>query len=224
MSWGGVPLDARMAEQMDEVVRLCGSQAPVRATQGCYSGGGVQASAGTHDGCGAIDIAGEGLTDHQRALIRDAGRMVGLAMWIRTPYQSDWPWHLHGISVQPGGKADSGCLSSGAHGQVVDYFEGRNGLASGAPDDGPRQWVGVTWETYAGQGDWFDMATEAELAQIVNDCMINVLRGGEAQQIIRDQVDQQLRHQFNNPPDGPHGECFDRVVQAAHEAFEQRNP
>jgi hypothetical protein len=79
-------------------------------------------------------------------------------MWIRDPSQSDWPWHLHGIAVQPGGKGDRGCLSSGAHGQVVDYFEGRNGLASGAPDDGPRDWVGVTWETYE-QGIEDDMPT-----------------------------------------------------------------
>jgi hypothetical protein len=91
------------------------------------------------------------MTQTDREDIRDAGRQVGIAMWIRDPSQSDWPWHLHGISVQPGGKWDQGCLSAGAHGQVVDYYEGRNGLASGAPDDGPRDWVGVTWETYAGR-------------------------------------------------------------------------
>jgi hypothetical protein len=122
----------------------------VRPTQGSASGGSVSASAGTHDGGGAIDIAGQdaGMTQAHRDVIESAGRQVGMAMWIRTPDQSDWPWHIHGIAVQPGGEWDQGCLSGGAHGQVVDYYEGRNGLASGAADDGPRDWVGVTWETY----------------------------------------------------------------------------
>ena len=148
--WRGVTLDERTAAMMDEVAALSGD-VYVRPTQGSYAGGGVQASAGTHDGCGAIDIAGqdEGMTQADREVIANAGRQVGFAMWIRNPDQSDWPWHIHGIAVQPGGQWDAGGLSSGGHGQVIDYYEGRNGLASGAPDDGPRDWVGVTWETYA---------------------------------------------------------------------------
>lgn len=147
--WRGVLLDQRTADMMEEVARLSGD-VYVRPTQGSYAGGGVAASAGTHDGCGAIDIAGQdsGMTQADREIICTSGRQVGFAMWIRTPDQSDWPYHIHGIAVQPGGKGDRGCLSSGAHGQVIDYYEGRNGLASGAKDDGPRQWVGVTWEQY----------------------------------------------------------------------------
>lgn len=146
--WRGVTLDDRTAAMMEEVARLSGD-VYVRPTQGSYSGG-VSASAGTHDGGGAIDIAGQdaGMTQAHRETICNAGRQVGFAMWIRSPDQSDWPWHIHGEAVQADGKHDQGCLSSGAHGQVIDYFEGRNGLASGAPDDGPRHWVGVTWETY----------------------------------------------------------------------------
>lgn len=151
--WHGVTLDARSAAMMDEVVRLCPGL-NVRPTQGCYSGGSVSASGGTHDGCGAIDLAGQdaGMDNAERNAIRDAMRRVGWAAWVRTPAQSDWPYHIHGIAVQPGGKYDQGCLSSGAYGQQIDYFEGRNGLASGAADDGPRTWVGVTWETYEGGG------------------------------------------------------------------------
>ena len=149
--WRGAYLDNRSADMMQGLVNLLDSAtaAKVRPTQGSYSGG-VAASGGTHDGGGAIDLAGQdsGMTQTDREAIRDAGRQVGWAMWIRDPSQSDWPWHIHGIAVQPGGKGDRGCLSSGAHGQVEDYYEGRNGLASGAADDGPRQWVGVTWETY----------------------------------------------------------------------------
>jgi hypothetical protein len=148
--WRGVQLDDRMAAQMNEVVALCGPDVIIRPTQGSYAGGDVAASAGTHDGAGAVDLAGQdaGMTQSMRETIRDAGRRVGLAMWIRDPSQSDWPWHLHGISVQPDGYWDQGGLSSGGHGQVMDYYDGRNGLASGAPDDGPRDWVGTTWETY----------------------------------------------------------------------------
>jgi len=148
--WRGVYLDDRMAAQMDQVVALVGPDVNVRPTQGSYAGGDVAASAGTHDGAGAIDLAGQdaGMTQDHRELIQAAGRQVGLAMWIRDPSQSDWPWHLHGISVQAGGYWDQGGLSSGGHGQVMDYYDGRNGLASGAPDDGPRDWVGTTWETY----------------------------------------------------------------------------
>lgn len=147
-TWRGVTLDVRTAAMMDEVAALAGS-VYVRPTQGSASGG-VAASAGTHDGGGAIDIAGQdaGMTQADRDVIESAGRQVGFAMWIRTPDQSDWPWHLHGIAVQPGGRGDQGVLSAGAHGQVKDYYDGRNGLASGAADDGPRHWVGVTWETY----------------------------------------------------------------------------
>ena len=50
--------------------------------------------------------------------------------------------------MQPGGKNDRGCLAASAHRQVIDYYENRNGLASGARDDGPRQFVGTTWESY----------------------------------------------------------------------------
>lgn len=145
-TWHGVTLDARSAAMMDEVARLCDGII-IDPTQGSYSGG-VSASAGTHDGGGAIDIAAENLPQSHRDKIVYEMRRVGWAAWHRTPDQSDWPHHIHGIAVQPGGKTDRGCLSSGAHEQVHDYHEGRNGLASGAPDDGPRDFVGLTWETY----------------------------------------------------------------------------
>jgi hypothetical protein len=152
---------------LDELVALVGPDVPVRPTQGSNSGG-VSASGGTHDGCGAIDLAGQdtGMTQADRETIRDAGRRVGFAMWIRTPAQSAWPWHLHGIAVQPGGRYDQGCLSPAAHDQVEDYYAGRNGLASGAPDDGPRDWVGVTWETYQLENQPEDDMTPEQAAQL----------------------------------------------------------
>jgi len=127
---------------MDEVARLVPFY--VDPSQGSWSG--AAASAGTHSGCGAIDLTNLSAAQFDELVV--AMRRVGFAAWHRTPEQSDWVRHCHGIAVQPGGKWDPGCLHYSAHDQVVDYHEGRNGLASNAPDDGPRQFVGVTWEAY----------------------------------------------------------------------------
>jgi hypothetical protein len=144
----GVPLDERTADMLDEVRRLC-PLVPLSLSQGCYNAGGVAASAGTHDGAGAFDARAVELTPAQRDELVTAMRRVGFAAWLRTPAQSDWPYHIHGIAVGPGGKDDRWELSRGAHDQVIDYFENRNGLASNLPDDGPtREYVGVTWESY----------------------------------------------------------------------------
>ena len=141
MNWRGVTLDSRSAAMMDEVVRLCPG-VPITPTQGCWSG--ADASAGTHSGAGAIDIAAEALHQSQRDQIVLAMRRVGWAAWHRTPAQSSWPHHIHGVSMgEPG-------LSPQAYDQTRDYLAGRNGLASNAPDDGPRDFdhVGITWEEY----------------------------------------------------------------------------
>jgi len=156
--WRGVSLDDRTAAMMDEVVRLC-PNFHIDPSQGSWSG--AAASAGTHSGCGAIDITN--LNAGQCDELVAAMRRVGFAAWHRTPEQSDWVRHVHGIAVQPGGKHDRGCLHSSAHDQVVDYYEGRNGLASGARDDGPRDHVGTTWESYEED----DMPTPAEVAAAV---------------------------------------------------------
>jgi hypothetical protein len=140
-NWRGVTLDTRSAAMMDEVARLCPG-VPITPTQGSWSG--ADASAGTHSGAGAIDIAAANLPQAQRDQIVLAMRRVGWAAWHRTPDQSDWPHHIHGVSMgEPG-------LSPQAYDQTRDYIEGRNGLASNAPDDGPRDfhYVGITWEEY----------------------------------------------------------------------------
>lgn len=146
--WRGVQLDQRSADMMTEVDRLL-PHIPIYPSQGSWSG--ADASAGTHSGGGAIDVTG--LDAAQCDELVATMRRVGWAAWHRTPEQSDWVRHVHGIAVQPGGEWDRGCLSGAAHEQVVDYYDGRNGLASGAPDDGPRQHVGTTWETYEPASD-----------------------------------------------------------------------
>ena len=144
-NWHGVTLDTRSAAMMDEVARLCPG-VPITPTQGSWSG--ADASAGTHSGAGAIDIAAANLPQAQRDQIILAMRRVGWAAWHRTPDQSDWPHHIHGVSMgEPG-------LSPQAYDQTRDYLAGRNGLASNAPDDGPRDFdhVGITWEEYRAFG------------------------------------------------------------------------
>lgn len=143
--WRGVQLDARSAAMMDEVVRLCPG-IDIQPSNGSWSGYGP--SAGTHAGAGAVDIKAAGLTPLERSEVVESMRVVGWAAWLRTPYQSDWPWHIHGVAV--------GCpgLSSAAADQVADYRQDRNGLASNLRDDGPRTWpvvVGRTWEEYRAQ-------------------------------------------------------------------------
>jgi hypothetical protein len=118
---------------MDEAQTLYG--ATITATQGSPNVG-VGASAGTHDGEGVIDVTGADLD-----AIVTFMRQVGFAAWHRTRAEGFTP-HVHGVAV---GEPD---LSSQAADQVDDYIAGRNGLASNAPDNGPRDWVGRTWEDY----------------------------------------------------------------------------
>jgi hypothetical protein len=120
---------------LDELQALCGF--PITVTQGSPSTS-DPTSAGTHAGQGVFDAVGADLD-----VMVVNGRKIGFAIWHRTPAQG-FPPHVHGVAVgEP-------LLSSQAATQVQAYFAGRNGLASNAPDDGPRTWVGVTWETYTG--------------------------------------------------------------------------
>jgi hypothetical protein len=108
--------------------------------QGSYNTG-VTASAGTHDGGGAVDVWGKSLDDATR--VTNTMRRVGFAAWHRTPAQGNWGHHIHAVAV---GDPE---LSRGAAAQVADYKAGRNGLASDGPDTFTRAYVGVTWESYA---------------------------------------------------------------------------
>lgn len=96
--------------------------------QGSYNAGGVGASAGTHDGGGAIDVAPT--SDPDRVVL--ALREVGFAAWHRLPSQGPWPEHIHAIAL------DDVEASSGAKSQMKDYRERRNGLVGRAADDGPQ--------------------------------------------------------------------------------------
>lgn len=123
---------------LQEARRLSGL--PLEITQGGYNPGGVGASGGTHDK-DALDIRATTLSSRERQAAVAALRRVGFVAWLRTPDQSNWPYHIHAVPY-------GGDLSPEARAQVTQYLAGLNGLASKGKDDGPRTWVGMTWERY----------------------------------------------------------------------------
>lgn len=122
--YGGRTLNARTAAMLDIVSNKLGYDLTI--TQGSYNAGGVSASAGTHDGGGAVDLSSYDWERKVRLL-----RQVGFAAWYRAPIPGLWGAHIHAIAI---GDQD---LSSGARSQVSDYYNGRDGLAGNGPD---RHW------------------------------------------------------------------------------------
>jgi hypothetical protein len=81
----------------------------------------VSASAGTHDGGGAVDIRTVGLTSGQRVKLVHALKDAGMAAWYRTPAQGFSP-HIHALAI---GDRE---MASGARAQVSSFDRGRDGL------------------------------------------------------------------------------------------------
>jgi len=168
LKYRGVRLNRRTIDMIEAAEWVCGLTFVL--TQGSYNPGGVQGSAGTHDGGGAVDISlkdartGALFPKVRRERIRSATRQVGFASWIRDPSQADWPWHLHAIAI---GDPD---LSGAARDQVADYKNGRNGLASNGPDDGPRKWVTMTWEKWEkAHPTWREPFTPAQYENLLRE-------------------------------------------------------
>lgn len=95
--------------------------------QGSYNAGVVSASAGTHDGGGAVDFAWPGGSRKKAVDLQYALRQVGFAAWVRDELwingRKVWGPHVHCIAI--GDKA----MSSGAVKQVQDFYAGLDGLA-----------------------------------------------------------------------------------------------
>jgi len=100
------------------------------------------ASAGTHDGGGALALSVSGLTWATRTDVLRRLRTVGFAAWLRTPAQRDWGHHVHAIAL-----ADTD-HSTGAQHQAGDYHLDRNGPADRGADDGSTVSPRRTWEEY----------------------------------------------------------------------------
>lgn len=87
----------------------------------------VSASAGTHNGGGAVDVSP---TNYQEVVAQL--RAVGFAAWHRYYTPNVWPEHVHAIAI---GDPE---LSSGAETQVHEYYSSQDGLADHAGDNAPR--------------------------------------------------------------------------------------
>lgn len=107
-------------------------------TQGSYNAGGVEASAGTHDGGGVVDLAPWDHVDKVREL-----RRTGFAAWYRPAIAGLWPAHIHAVLI---GNRN---LSPAARAQVGEYLAGYDGLAGDGRDTGPRDYLDhrFTWRT-----------------------------------------------------------------------------
>ncbi|NUO56018.1 MAG: hypothetical protein HOV78_05105 [Hamadaea sp.] len=154
ITWRGRRFNQRTIDMLQAVERICGF--PLVLAQGSYNKG-VTQSAGTHDGGGAVDIDVEAYSPAKRLIVVRATRMVGFASWLRTPAQGKWKHHVHCEAV---GDPD---LSPQARTQVQAYENGFNGLASNGKDDGPRDWVGVTWEKYRAAQEEFTVSQFQDL-------------------------------------------------------------
>nr|MDQ3579273.1 peptidoglycan-binding protein [Actinomycetota bacterium] len=140
VTYHGELMNTRTKAMLVEAERRFGAAFDV--TQGSYNPGGTPASAGTHDGGGALDLSVSGMSTTQRTNAARALRQVGFAAWVRTPDQGDWGYHIHAIAL---GDPDQ---STGAYHQSGDYYLGFNGLANRGRDDGPLVSPKLTWEEY----------------------------------------------------------------------------
>jgi hypothetical protein len=136
----GITIDTRTRSMLAAAGKILSRKLVL--SQGSYNPGGDPSSAGTHDGGGVVDISVAGMTSAYRVKVAKALRTVGFAAWVRNPSQGDWPWHIHAAAI-----SDTD-LSSQAQHQTGDYYLGKNGLANGAADDGPKVTPIRTWEEY----------------------------------------------------------------------------
>src|SRR5689334_19076486 len=92
----GVVLNQRTLNMLECAENRLGYK--LHVVQGSYNAGGVSASAGTHDGGGALDVSP---TDHPGKVVL-ALREVGFAAWHRVPSQGPWAEHIHAIAIGDG--------------------------------------------------------------------------------------------------------------------------
>lgn len=135
----GKTLNKRTLNMLERAEARLGHK--LQVVQGSYNAGGVSASAGTHDGGGAIDVSA---TSNPKEVVR-ALREVGFAAWHRTAEQGPWNEHIHAIAI------GDNEMSSGAAAQVREYYAGYDGLAGTGRDDGPRLDPIPVWPIPLGQ-------------------------------------------------------------------------
>lgn len=127
----GVVLNRRTLAMLRDVERRTGKKLTI--LQGSYNPGGVAASAGVHDGGGAVDVwlPGMALRDADRLVVHPM-RQVGFDAWYRPELwvkgKRIWGAHVHAVAR---GDRD---LSAAARAQVTQAKAGLDGLADHKPD------------------------------------------------------------------------------------------
>ena len=115
-----------MVYRTEAIMRTMGLRSSLYITQGSYNSS-VSASAGTHDGGGALDISIRGYSTYNADQIVKAMRMAGFAAWRRGVNDSFAP-HIHAIAIK------DARASSGARYQVYEYFRSGDGLVGSRRD------------------------------------------------------------------------------------------
>ncbi|MFH1811811.1 MAG: peptidoglycan-binding protein [Pseudomonadota bacterium] len=132
-TWRGVKVNGRTREMIQRAEFIMRHKYGHKnftfaITQGSYNKGGVAASAGTHDGGGAVDIrtrdSSKSTVDHMVKAMREAG----FAAWSRGRGHDSFSPHIHAIAI---GDREAAWL---AKSQVKNYAAGRNGLSNNALD------------------------------------------------------------------------------------------
>lgn len=125
----GVTMNVRtktMLLKAEAIAHKMGVPVPFQISQGSYNHS-VSASAGTHNGGGALDIRDVMYSRSTQLKMVKALRQAGFAGWSRG-HGDGMPQHIHAIAI--GDRQ----MSSAARAQVSDYFHGRNGLANHGKD------------------------------------------------------------------------------------------
>lgn len=135
--------DSRTVQMIKYAEKLAGFQ--FKIAQGSYNIGGVSASAGTHDGGGAVDFSLRLVTPAKRGKILRALKDTGFAAWYRPARVGIWNSHIHAIAI--------GCpdLAPVAKRQVEAYDAHRDGLAGNEPDPTYRPAPAVKFNAVKGQ-------------------------------------------------------------------------
>lgn len=141
----GKVLNKRTLDMWWEVEYLLGERIPI--TQGSYNKGGVAASAGVHDGGGAVDAPYSFGKFTSRQIVR-ALRRVGFAAWSREELwvngKKVWPQHIHAVAL---GDKEASVQAKNQMSAYKAGFDGLGHLGRGGTDNGPREIV-QTWEEY----------------------------------------------------------------------------
>lgn len=115
-----------MLQRAEKYAKAMGAPGSFAITQGSYHPG-VGASAGTHDGGGALDIRIRGVSGATADRMVKALRMAGFAAWRRGVGDGFSP-HIHAIAI--GDRQATRIAKS----QVAEYFRGGDGLTGSRRD------------------------------------------------------------------------------------------